>query len=159
MPVFVMMPLDTVKKCGTALNRRRAVQASLAALKSAGVEGVMVDVWWGIVEGAGPARYEWRAYRELFRMVQAEGLKLQAIMSFHACGGNVGDAVSIPIPRWVREVGEADPDVFYTSPSGVRNQEYLTIGVDDKPLFHGRTAIQVSARAHATSLIMSCAHC
>jgi len=75
--------------------------------------------------------------------VQAQGLKLQAIMSFHACGGNVGDAVNIPIPRWVREVGEADPDVFYTSSTGARNQEYLTIGVDDEPLFYGRTAIQV----------------
>jgi hypothetical protein len=72
-------------------------------------------------------------------------------MSFHACGGNVGDAVSIPIPRWVQEVGEQDPDVFYTSPIGERNREYLTIGVDDKPLFHGRTANQVCA--HATSLI------
>uniref|UniRef100_A0A0E0N792 Beta-amylase n=1 Tax=Oryza rufipogon TaxID=4529 RepID=A0A0E0N792_ORYRU len=30
----------------------------------AGVDGVMADVWWGIVEGTGPARYEWRAYRE-----------------------------------------------------------------------------------------------
>jgi hypothetical protein len=75
--------------------------------------------------------------------VQEEGLKLQVIMSFHACGGNIGDAVSIPIPAWVRAVGEADPDVYYTSPGGARNQEYLTIGVDDRPLFHGRTAIQV----------------
>jgi beta-amylase len=128
------------------------LRARLRRLRGAGVDGVMVDVWWGIVEGAGPALYEWRAYRELFRVVQAEGLKLQAIMSFHACGGNVGDAITIPIPRWVREVGEADPDVFYTSPSGARNQEYLTIGVDDKPLFHGRTAIQV--RTHATALII-----
>ncbi|KAK3127285.1 hypothetical protein QOZ80_7AG0570980 [Eleusine coracana subsp. coracana] len=105
----------------------------------------MVDVWWGVVEGAGPARYEWRAYRELFGMVRDEGLKLQAIMSFHACGGNIGDAVNIPIPQWVREVGDADPDVFYTSCSGARNREYLTIGVDDEPLFHGRTAIQLYA--------------
>lgn len=120
------------------------LRAQLRRLREAGVDGVMVDVWWGAVEGAGPALYEWRAYRDLFRVVQGEGLKLQAIMSFHACGGNVGDdAVSIPLPRWVREVGEADPDVFYTSSSGARNQEYLSIGVDDEPLFHGRTAIQV----------------
>lgn len=120
------------------------LREQLRRLRGAGVDGVMVDVWWGAVEGAGPALYEWRAYRDLFRVVQGEGLKLQAIMSFHACGGNVGDdAVSIPLPRWVREVGEADPDVFYTSSSGARNQEYLSIGVDDEPLFHGRTAIQV----------------
>ncbi|RLN35861.1 beta-amylase-like [Panicum miliaceum] len=143
-PVYVMLPLEVVTT-ENELADAEGLRAQLRRLRGAGVDGVMVDVWWGIVEGAGPARYEWRAYRELFRVVQVEGLKLQAIMSFHACGGNVGDAISIPIPRWVREVGEADPDVFYTSPSGVRNQEYLTIGVDDKPLFHGRTAIQLYA--------------
>jgi endo-1,4-beta-mannosidase len=154
-----MMSMNTTNRAwqlevvttGNELQDAAGLRAQLRRLRAAGVDGVMVDVWWGIVEGAGPALYEWRAYRELFGIVQAEGLKLQAIMSFHACGGNVGDAVSIPIPRWVQEVGEQDPDVFYTSPIGERNREYLTIGVDDKPLFHGRTAIQVCA--HATSLI------
>lgn len=139
-----MLPLEVI----TAENEVEgagALRAQLRRLREAGVDGVMADVWWGIVERAGPARYEWRAYRELFRLAQEAGLKLQVIMSFHACGGNVGDAVNIPIPAWVREVGEADPDVFYTSPGGARNQEYLTIGVDDRPLFHGRTAIQLYA--------------
>uniref|UniRef100_A0ACD5UML4 Uncharacterized protein n=1 Tax=Avena sativa TaxID=4498 RepID=A0ACD5UML4_AVESA len=141
-PVFVMLPLEVI----TAENEvedAEALRAQLRRLREAGVEGVMTDVWWGIVEGAGPERYEWRGYRELFRLAQEEGLKLQVIVSFHACGGNIGDAVNIPIPAWVRDVGEADPDVFYTSPGGARNQEYLTIGVDDRPLFHGRTAIQL----------------
>lgn len=143
-PVYVMLPLEVVTTANE-LADAAGLRAQLRRLRGAGVDGVMVDVWWGIVEGAGPARYEWRAYRDLFRAVQDQGLKLQAIMSFHACGGNVGDAVSIPIPRWVREVGEADPDVFYTGSGGARNQEYLTIGVDDRPLFQGRTAIQVYA--------------
>ncbi|KAL6656702.1 hypothetical protein ACP70R_004482 [Stipagrostis hirtigluma subsp. patula] len=143
-PVFVMLPLGVVT-LENELEDAEGLRAQLRRLRDAGVDGVMVDVWWGIVEGAGPGLYEWRAYRELFRLVQAEGLKLQAIMSFHACGGNVGDAVSIPIPRWVREVGDDDPDVFYTSSAGVRNREYLTIGVDDQPLFYGRTAIQLYA--------------
>ncbi|VAH29300.1 unnamed protein product [Triticum turgidum subsp. durum] len=143
-PVFVMLPLEAI----TAENKVKdaeGLRLKLRRLREAGVDGVMADVWWGIVEGAGPGRYEWRAYRELFRLAQEEGLKLQVIMSFHACGGNVGDAVNIPIPAWVRDVGEADPDVYYTSPGGARNQEYLTIGVDDRPLFHGRTAIQLYA--------------
>jgi beta-amylase len=92
-PVFVMMPLDTVKKCGSALNRRKAVQASLAALKSAGAEGVMVDVWWGIAEAEGPGRYNFDGYMELMEMARKTGLKVQAVMSFHQCGGNVGDSV------------------------------------------------------------------
>ncbi|KAF0905210.1 hypothetical protein E2562_000999, partial [Oryza meyeriana var. granulata] len=140
-PVYVMLPLGMVT-AKNELEDAEGLRAQLRRLREAGVDGVMADVWWGIVEGAGPARYEWRAYRELFRMAQEEGLKVQAIMSFHACGGNVGDAVSIPLPRWVLDVGDADPDVYYTSPGGARNQECLTIGVDDRPLFHGRTAIQ-----------------
>uniref|UniRef100_A0A0E0LLU2 Beta-amylase n=1 Tax=Oryza punctata TaxID=4537 RepID=A0A0E0LLU2_ORYPU len=144
-PVYVMLPLGVVTT-ENELEDAEGLRAQLRRLRrEAGVDGVMADVWWGIVEGAGPARYEWRAYRELFRVAQEEGLKVQAIMSFHACGGNVGDAVTIPLPRWVRDVGDDDPDVYYTSPGGARNQEYLTVGVDDRPLFHGRTAIQLYA--------------
>ncbi|CAO1941724.1 unnamed protein product [Urochloa humidicola] len=143
-PVYVMLPLEVVTT-ENELEDAAELRAQLQRLHAAGVDGVMVDVWWGIVEGGGPSRYEWRAYRELFEIVQAEGLKLQAIMSFHACGGNVGDAVAIPIQRWVLEVGDADPDVFYTNPSGDRNRECLSIGVDDLPLFRGRTAVQLYA--------------
>lgn len=30
--------------------------------------------------------------------------RLQVVMSFHACGGNVGDNAQIPLPRWVLQV-------------------------------------------------------
>lgn len=90
-PVFVMLPLDTVKVSG-GLNRRKAMNASLMALKSAGVEGIMVDVWWGLVEREGPTQYNWSGYRELMELCARIGLKVQAVMSFHQCGGNVGDS-------------------------------------------------------------------
>lgn len=90
-PVFVMLPLDTVTQGGN-LNKPRAMNASLMALKSAGVEGVMVDAWWGLVEKDGPLKYSWEGYSELIQMVQKHGLKLQVVMSFHQCGGNVGDS-------------------------------------------------------------------
>lgn len=138
-------------------------RAQLKKLTEAGVDGVMVDVWWGLVEGKGPGSYDWEAYKQLFRLVQEAGLKLQAIMSFHQCGGNVGDIVNIPIPQWVRDVGASDPDIFYTNRGGARNIEYLTLGVDDQPLFHGRTAIQVLADKQAppphSSLVCGCDRC
>ncbi|KAI3713577.1 hypothetical protein L1987_72157 [Smallanthus sonchifolius] len=90
-PVYVMLPLDTVT-LGGHLNKPKAMNASFMALKSAGVEGVMVDVWWGLVEKDGPLKYNWEGYVELVNMVQKHGLKLQAVMSFHQCGGNVGDS-------------------------------------------------------------------
>ncbi|GJM84743.1 hypothetical protein PR202_ga00443 [Eleusine coracana subsp. coracana] len=141
-PVFVMMPLDTVKKCGSALNRRKAVQASLTALKSAGVEGVMVDVWWGIAEAEGPGRYNFAGYMELMEMARKTGLKVQAVMSFHQCGGNVGDSVTIPLPRWVVEEMERDNDLCYTDQWGHRNLEYVSLGCDAMPVLKGRTPVE-----------------
>ncbi|KAJ1382488.1 Glycoside hydrolase, family 14B, plant [Sesbania bispinosa] len=125
------------------LEDRVGLEKQLKELRAAGVDGVMVDVWWGIVESKGPQQYDWSAYRALFQLVQDCKLKLQAIMSFHQCGGNVGDSVTIPLPKWVLEVGESDPDIFYTNRTGIRNKECLTLGVDNKPLFHGRTAIEM----------------
>jgi len=90
-PVFVMMPLDSVT-AGNTVNRRKAVNAAMAALKSAGVEGVMMDVWWGLVEREKPGEYNWGGYVELMEMAKKHGLKVQAVMSFHQCGGNVGDS-------------------------------------------------------------------
>ena len=92
-PVYVMMPLDSVKM-DNSVNRRKAMNASLQALKSAGVEGIMMDVWWGLVERDNPGEYNWGGYMELLEMAKKYGLKVQAVMSFHQCGGNVGDSVT-----------------------------------------------------------------
>ena len=48
------------------LKREKALEIALHTLRQAGVEGVMVDVWWGIVERAGPYVYDFSAYRRLF---------------------------------------------------------------------------------------------
>ncbi|KAL4384418.1 hypothetical protein GQ457_15G010950 [Hibiscus cannabinus] len=140
-PVFVMLPLDTVTLGGN-LNKPRAMNASLMALKSAGVEGVMVDAWWGLVEKDGPLNYNWEGYAELVNMVEMHGLKLQVVMSFHQCGGNVGDSCSIPLPPWVLEEISKDPDLVYTDKSGWRNPEYISLGCDSVPVLRGRTPIQ-----------------
>ncbi|XP_023553042.1 beta-amylase 3, chloroplastic-like [Cucurbita pepo subsp. pepo] len=143
-PVFVMLPLDTVTLGGN-LNKPRAMNASLMALKSAGVEGVMVDAWWGLVEKDGPMKYNWEGYAELVQMLQKHGLKLQVVMSFHQCGGNVGDSCSIPLPPWVLEEISKNPDLVYTDRSGRRNPEYISLGCDSLPVLRGRTPIQVYA--------------
>ncbi|XP_057455781.1 beta-amylase [Lotus japonicus] len=141
-PVFVMLPLGVVS-VSNVFEDPAGLKEQLLQLRAAGVDGVMVDVWWGITEQKGPKQYDWGAYRSLFQLIQECGLKLQAIMSFHQCGGNVGDAVNIPIPQWVLDIGESNPDIFYTDISGTRNKEYLTVGVDNERIFHGRTAIEL----------------
>ena len=47
--MFIMMSLDSMTT-ENAMNRRKAMNIEMAMLKSAGEEGVMIDVWWGLVE-------------------------------------------------------------------------------------------------------------
>lgn len=76
-------------------------------------------------------------------MVNAMGLKVQAVMSFHACGGNVGDSCLVSLPYWVLQEAEKNPEVLYTDQNGNRNGEYLSLGVDCLPLFEGRSPVQI----------------
>ncbi len=125
------------------LKKERSLEIALHTLKQAGVEGVMVDVWWGLVERAGPRCYDFSAYQSLFRKVARAGLKVQAVMSFHAAGGNVGDTCKIPLPRWILDIGDKDPDIYYTDKSGHRNRECLSLGCDEVPIFWGRTPVDM----------------
>lgn len=120
------------------------MNASLQALKSAGVEGIMMDVWWGLVERE-PGSYNWGGYAELLEMAKKHGLKVQAVMSFHQCGGNVGDSCSIPLPKWAVEEVDKDPDLAYTDQWGRRNYEYISLGCDTLPVLKGRTPVQCYA--------------
>nr|XP_033511335.1 beta-amylase isoform X2 [Nicotiana tomentosiformis] len=137
-----MLPLDVISLDNVFRNQDKC-EKQFKELRAAGVDGIMVDVWWGIVEANGPRQYDWSAYRSLFQLVQKTGLKIQAIMSFHQCGGNIGDDVFIPIPKWVLAIGENNPDVFYTNRAGTRNKECLSLAVDNQPLFESRTAVQM----------------
>lgn len=141
-PVHVMLPLGVITN-DNVLENEKKLEKQLKKLKSAQVDGIMVDVWWGIVESKGPKQYEWSAYRCLFETVKRCGLKVQAIMSFHRCGGNVGDNITIPLPEWVLEIGETNPDIFYTNRTGNRNKECLSLAVDNLPIFQGRTAVEM----------------
>lgn len=79
----------------------------------------------------------------MLAQVARAGLKVQAVMSFHAAGGNVGDTCKIPLPKWVLEIGNTNPDIYYTDKSGHRNRECLSLGCDDQPLFWGRTPVDM----------------
>ena len=67
----------------------------------------------------------------------------QVVMSFHECGGNVGDDVCIPLPHWVAEIGRSNPDIFFTDREGRRNPECLSWGIDKERVLRGRTAVEV----------------
>ncbi|KAG9154485.1 hypothetical protein Leryth_020503 [Lithospermum erythrorhizon] len=141
-PVYVMLPLGVINM-DCELANPNELKEQLKILKSVNVDGVMVDCWWGIVESHTPNQYNWTGYRSLFHIVRELGLKLQVVMSFHECGGNVGDDVHIPLPKWVIEIGQMNPDIFFTDREGRRNSECLTWGIDKERVLRRRTAVEV----------------
>nr|QUM93263.1 beta-amylase 7 transcript variant X5 [Dendrobium nobile] len=118
------------------------VMLPVRILKSINIDGVTVDCWWGIVEAHAPQEYNWHGYRRLFQIIRELKLKLQVVMSFHECGGNIGDDVCIPLPHWVAEIGRGNPDIFFTDREGRRNSECLSIGIDKERVLRGRTALE-----------------
>ncbi|KAI5083026.1 hypothetical protein GOP47_0002769 [Adiantum capillus-veneris] len=141
-PIYVMLPLGVITEQNTVDNPDKVLQ-DFKTLKSAKVDGVMVDCWWGLVESEKPQNFNWSGYKHLFSLVKEAGLKLQVVMSFHQCGGNVGDDVNIPLPKWILDIGKSNPDIFFTDKEGRRNPEYLSWGVDKERIFLGRTGLEL----------------
>merc|ERR1719507_455267 len=100
------MPLDTVTEDGNRVNKLEERKKWLKGLAQSGVRGIMVDVWWGLCE-TGPGEYNFAGYVELCKLLQELGLKLQAVMSFHQCGGNVGDSVTVKLPKYALETARS----------------------------------------------------
>ncbi|KAI0496726.1 hypothetical protein KFK09_023050 [Dendrobium nobile] len=140
-PVFVTLPANVVGLGGRIVNRK-AMVASLKALSLAGVEGVVVEFWWGIVERDNPGVYDWRGYADLVSMASRHGLKVRAIMAFHQCGSGPGDPFWIPLPQWVLKEMDREPDLAYSDRYGRRNKEYISLGCDNLPVLKGRSPIQ-----------------
>ncbi|XP_043692610.1 inactive beta-amylase 4, chloroplastic [Telopea speciosissima] len=145
-PIFVMMPVDAFCVDTSGVPRIRKVKAltmSLKALKLAGVHGIAVEVWWGIVERHSPFSYNWSLYEELFKLISQSGLKLQVTLCFHS---NVHSSSKgkggVSLPLWILEIGYLNRDIYYQDQKGSSNDDYLTLGVDHIPLFCGRTALQ-----------------
>jgi beta-amylase len=133
-----MLPLSMFDTSGNFYDKN-GLDSQLAQLASGGVEGVMSDIWWGLVE-TSPETYNFDPYLELVEMVNSHGLKFQAVMSFHQCGGNVGDDCNIPLPSWVLDVGSQNSDIWYKDQYGNADSEYISLFVDNEKLFPSSTA-------------------
>ncbi|MEM6531592.1 MAG: family 14 glycosylhydrolase [Myxococcota bacterium] len=75
---------------------------ALEQAKRAGAQSISTDVWWGMIE-TGDGQYDFSYYDRLADLITSHGLKWTPILSFHQCGGNVGDDVNIPIPAYLRD--------------------------------------------------------
>ena len=72
-------------------------------------------------------------------------MKLNAVMSFHACGANVGDYFKVSLPKWVLDAASEDPDLFFTDQYGYRNPECISLWADNAMTLGGRTPLQCYA--------------
>ena len=115
--VAVMAPLFMTNQ-----SEQQTFDALLQQAADIGVNAVTVDVWWGVVEGAGNQQFDWTYYDSVFQTIRDRGLKIVPIMSFHKCGGGPGDDCSIPMPGWLANhfngVGLTADDLRYESETG-----------------------------------------
>jgi len=125
-PVFVMLPLDTL--LDEPAMPAADLDAALVALAGAHAAGVMLDVWWGVCE-PDPGTYDFSRVAALAARCGELGLAVQATMSFHQCGGNVGDSVTVPLPRWALAAAAAE-GLLYTDAGGWANPECLSLSAD-----------------------------
>ncbi|WP_432405135.1 family 14 glycosylhydrolase [Wukongibacter sp. M2B1] len=112
----------------------------LSLAKDMGVNSVSVDVWWGDVEKNGDNQFNWSYYDKVFNKIKDADLKIVPIMSFHQCGGNVGDDYTSYLPGWVwsKYYGKSFrgrtldwDDLKYKSELGNASAEYLALWIDD----------------------------
>ncbi|XP_075522630.1 beta-amylase 8 isoform X2 [Primulina tabacum] len=139
-PVYVKLSTGLINNYCQLMDPE-GIKEEIHYLKSLCVDGVVVDCWWGIVEGWTPQKYEWAGYRELFNIIQEFGMKLQVVMAFHEHGGYGSGFISLP--QWILEIGKINQDIFFTDREGRRNTECLSWGIDKKRVLRGRTGIEV----------------
>lgn len=115
-------------------------QDDLSLARQMGMDGISVDVWWGDVEKNGDNQFNWSYYDTVFSKIKAAGLKIVPIMSFHQCGGNVGDDYSSYLPSWIwtkytgrqfQTITLGVNDLKYKSALGNYSGEYLQLWADD----------------------------
>ena len=132
-PLFCRLAPDAIS-ITNFLTKSKALKVGFDALRVAGVRGVHVTVFWGIVENE-PQVYDWQAYEELFAIVDKVGeLEVSVEFAFHAreCGGNDGDGCTASLPVWVHEIAsregkEGNPELFYMDQSGLRENAVISL--------------------------------
>jgi beta-amylase len=130
-----MAPLD-VLDTNQNIKNQATLEKWLKKLQDAKVDGMMIDVWWGLCEKKAKS-YTFTGYQKLFSLFQNYGLKIIPVLSFHQCGGNVGDTCNIPIPSFVR-----DCKPFWKDAEGHLDKEYISFSYD-KVQLNGRTPVDM----------------
>ena len=158
-PVRVMLPLDTFvfdKERGSpVLKDRDWLDRVLGALRQAKVDGVSVDVWWGMFAIDG-MRYDFSPVVDLAELCLKHRMHLTCIMSFHVCGNSVGDSVHVPMPSFVvdavRELGKGSG--FYCADChGNEATDAFSPAADELPLKIGDEPVPTTLLSLSTTFM------
>lgn len=128
-PLVVGDPHDVTS--GPSRADWRKFRRHLKEMKRLGVESVSTDVWWGLFEPT-EGNFDWHYYDKLSSTIISAGLKWVPILSFHRCGGNVGDTTTVHVPSWVwKKVKllagvDSVEAVKYVSEQGNSSDEYVS---------------------------------
>eukprot|EP00931_Biecheleriopsis_adriatica_P103450 TRINITY_DN78283_c0_g1_i1.p1 TRINITY_DN78283_c0_g1~~TRINITY_DN78283_c0_g1_i1.p1 ORF type:complete len:880 (+),score=138.99 TRINITY_DN78283_c0_g1_i1:56-2695(+) len=153
-PVFIMMPLDWASDDGRGLRNQSKLKHQLSSMKACGVQGVMADVWWGTCEPE-PGQYRFGCVQALCALLHEMKMELQVVMSFHSCGGNVGDSVTIPLPRWALHVAR-EKELLYCNRYGQTSDDCLSLSADTTAAFPGPDGARTALACYG-DFIASCA--
>lgn len=136
--LFVGLPIDSVTD-GATVNSAAAVAAGIRAVRLLGADGVELPVFWSVAQPESPDRFSWAGYLAVADMVRAEGLSLRVSLRAHGTPG-----AGVPtLPSWVSGVAADDPDIFFTDRSGGRHEGCLSFAIDELPVLHGRSPLQL----------------
>ena len=127
-PLVVGDPKDI--NSGASQAAWQTFEQHLRDIKALGVEAVSTDVWWGLVEPS-EGNFDWSYYDHLSDVIINAGLEWVPILSFHQCGGNIGDDVYVPLPGWIWSrlasiAGCSVRDLKYVSEQGNACDEYIS---------------------------------
>lgn len=119
----------------------------LAEAKKLGIDSVSTDIWWGMIEPE-KGKFNFDYADKLSDHIIKAGLRWNPILSFHECGGNVGDTVNVPLPEWVwkdlasKLPGGTEEAFRYKSEQGNTSKEYISLWADDLALDNYKSVMQ-----------------
>lgn len=137
--IFAMAPLlvgnpsdmNSPESQAALADFRRQLQEA----KQLKIDGVSMDFWWGMINKE-KGKFDFSYFHQLTDEVIKAGLDVATVLSFHQCGGNVGDTENIPIPNWVwkdvaEKLGSTDENIGkYKSEQGHFSPEYIQVWAD-----------------------------
>jgi len=108
----------------------------LKIAKKIGIDAISIDVWWGVVEREADNVFDWQYYDKIINVIESADLHWVPIMSFHRCGGYIGEACNALIPNWVwtyyEKFGISREDMLYRSENDDYSDEAVSLWQDDQ---------------------------